>query len=492
MRSTDRAAAVAEFIARNLQELNGTPDDPHSFDGLDAFLDAQVYRLSHWKAAADEINYRRFFDINELAAVCMESPQVFAESHGLVFELLVHGDVSGLRVDHIDGLYDPAEYLRRLQRGYLVALGKDLHQRAAAARSVSTGTRGDGVTGTRGHGDAGTLVPPLGVSASPLTASQHPAPPGPPPPWSDIEPAFLPAVTEMTCTQRAALPLYVVVEKILGADEALPEDWLLAGTTGYDFLNSVAGLFVDPSSLTELSKIYGRFIDERLDFREVAQQSKRQIFRASMSSELQLLAHRLNRISQRHRRSRDFTLNTLRTALREILVCFSVYRTYIREGYVLERDRQAVCRAAAQAKRRNPATDADAFDFIRDVLLLERPPDLNEAGRRERELFVGRVQQVTSPVTAKGIEDTAFYRVFPLASLNEVGSSPLRGAVRIEDFHRHNLARQAAWPQSLIATTTHDTKRSEDARADQRAFRNPPSLAQSGESLGPFEPPASP
>ena len=154
----------------------------------------------------------------------------------------------------------------------------------------------------------------------------------------------------MTCTERTALPLYVVVEKILGADETLPEDWLLAGTTGYDFLNSVAGLFVDPAGLAELSKIYGRFIDERLDFREVAQQSKRQIFRASMSSELQLLAHRLNRISQRHRRSRDFTLNTLRTALREILACFSVYRTYIREGYVSERDRQAVCRA-----RRRPS-----------------------------------------------------------------------------------------------------------------------------------------
>ena len=317
----------------------------------------------------------------------------------------------------------------------------------------------------RGAGGEGNMLPSPNGSGAGGEGGMLPSSPGPPPPWSDIEPAFLPAVTEMTCTQRAALPLYVVVEKIFGTDEALPEDWLLAGTTGYDFLGSVAGLFVDPSGLAELSTIYGRFIDERLDFREVVQQSKRQIFRASMSSELQLLAHRLNRISQRHRRSRDFTLNTLRTALREILVCFSVYRTYIREGYVLERDRQAVCRAAAQAKRRNPATDAAAFDFIRDVLLLERPPDLDEAGRRERELFVGRVQQVTSPVTAKGIEDTAFYRVFPLASLNEVGSSPLRGAVRIEDFHQHNLARQAAWPQSLIATTTHDTKRSEDARA---------------------------
>ena len=130
---TDRAAAVAEFIRRNVQEFNGTPDDPHSYDSLDKLLDAQVYRLSHWKAAADEINYRRFFDINELAAVCMEAPEVFAESHRLVFDLLVRGDVDGLRVDHIDGLYEPTEYLRRLQKGYLLALGKALYQRATEA-----------------------------------------------------------------------------------------------------------------------------------------------------------------------------------------------------------------------------------------------------------------------------------------------------------------------------------------------------------------------
>jgi (1->4)-alpha-D-glucan 1-alpha-D-glucosylmutase len=291
------------------------------------------------------------------------------------------------------------------------------------------------------------------------------APDGAPPPWCDLEPVFLSRVTETTCTDRAALPLYVVVEKILSGDETLPEQWLLAGTTGYDFLNSAAGLFVDPSGLAELTKIYGRFIDQRVDFREVAHQSRLLIFRTAMSSELHLLAHRLNRISGRYRRSRDFTLDALRTALREILACFPVYRTYVREDHVSERDRQVVCRAAAQAKHHNPAINSDVFDFIRDVLLLECPPGLDEAGRRERELFVGRVQQVTSPVMAKGIEDTAFYRYFPLVSLNEVGGDGGRGAASIEDFHRRNLARQIAWPQSLICTTTHDTKRSEDARA---------------------------
>ena len=183
-----------------------------------------------------------------------------------------------------------------------------------------------------------------------------------------------------------------------------------------------------------------------------------------MSSELQLLAHRLNRISERHRRTRDFTLNSLRIALREILVCFPVYRTYIHEGQVSDRDRQVICRAVAQAKRRNRVGNAAVFDFIRDLLLLESPPDLDESGCRERELFVGRVQQVTSPLMAKGVEDTAFYRFFPLASLNEVGGAPDR-AVSVEEFHRQNQARRACFPRSLLASTTHDTKRSEDARA---------------------------
>ena len=257
----------------------------------------------------------------------------------------------------------------------------------------------------------------------------------------------------------------VVVEKILGPEEPLPEHWPVAGTTGYDFLNHVNGLFVDAAGLSELGKVYSRFLDQKLDFREVAYQSKLLILRATMASEVHLLAHRLNRISRRHRRSRDFTLNALRGALREILACFPVYRTYIHEGHVSERDRQFVCRAVAQAKRRNPTLDAAVFDFIRDVLLLQLPPPLDEADRRERELFVGRFQQATSPVMAKGIEDTAFYRYCPLLSLNEVGGDPARGPTTLEEFHRQNLARQARWPRSLLATSTHDVKRSEDTRA---------------------------
>ncbi len=262
-----------------------------------------------------------------------------------------------------------------------------------------------------------------------------------------------------------ALPLYVVVEKILGGEESLPGQWMAAGTTGYDFTSGVNGLFVDPVGLRDLTTIYNRFVDQHLAFREVAHQSKLLIFRTAMSSDLQLLAHRLNRISERNRRSRDFTLNALRMALREILACFPVYRTYIHRGEVSEQDRQILCRTVAQAKRRNPTINAAVFDFIRDVLLLEAPPDLGEAGRHERDLFVGRFQQVTSPVMAKGIEDTAFYRYFPLVSLNEVGGDPSRGATSLAEFHRHNRLRQTDWPQSLTCSSTHDTKRSEDARA---------------------------
>lgn len=421
---TAGSTAVAEFIDRNVREFNGRSDDPRSYDPLDRLLDQQVYRLSHWKAAADEINYRRFFDINDLAAVCMEDARVFEESHRLVCEMLARSEANGLRVDHIDGLYDPRDYLRRLQRCYVHAVAKEELRRRA--------TGGDGAAENAEQADldelAAAIVPPQ---------------PAPGRDW----------------------PLYVVAEKILGPEEPLPEPWLVAGTTGYDFLNSVNRLLVNPSGVTELIRVYDRFIDERLDFAEVAHQSKRLILREAMASELQLLARRLNRISERHRRCRDFTLNTLRVALREILAWFPVYRTYIREGEVSDRDRQVVCRAVAQAKRQNPASDAEAFDFLRGVLLLEQPPGLDEAGCRERELFVGRFQQVTSPVTAKGIEDTAFYRYFPLASLNEVGGDPRQHGVTIEDFHQQNIARQARSPETLLSTTTHDTKRSEDVRA---------------------------
>ena len=433
---TERTPAIGEFIGRNIKEFNGIPADPHSYDALDKLLDQQVYRLSHWKAAADEINYRRFFDINELASVCMEEPRVFSEGHCLIFELLVRGDVDALRVDHIDGLYDPQGYLQHLQLGYLLALGKAHYRQATATETPA--------------------------KANSISGAVQPADP---PAWNDIEPVFLKLIVASTRVSHEFLPLYVLVEKILSDSDSLPLEWLSAGTTGYDFLKSLSGLFVDPLGLEELYNIYSRFIGQRLDFLEIAHQSKLLILRVAMSSDLQLLTYKLNRISERYRRSRDFTMNTLQNALREIIAGFPIYRTYIRENHISERDRMVVIHAAARAKRRNPAANAAVFDFVRDVLLLERPPDIDEKTSHERNLFVGRVQQVTSSVMAKGIEDTAFYRYFPMSSLNEVGSDPIEGATSIKEFHRHNLYRRTKWPQSLVCTTTHDTKRSEDTRA---------------------------
>ena len=434
----------------------------------------------------------------------MEEPKVFEESHRLIFELLVRGDAEGLRIDHIDGLFDPQEYLHRLQWEYLRGLGR-VHTSKRSTKSARS---------REGEAPAGPSVTPQ-ASAGAATRQEPPpaetspsnglAPSSPPvqPEWKDLEPQFLremsnrfglelplsdpifqtPAETVQIVGIAGAErekplqpPLYVVVEKILGPEEPIPKTWPVAGTTGYDFTNLVGGLFVDPAGFAELQKNYQRFIDEEMIFREVAYQSKTLILRVSMSSDLQLLAHRLNRLSERHRHYRDFTLNELRSALREVMACFPVYRTYIRQGEVSEQDRQFICRAAAQAKRRNPARNPALFDFIRDVLLLETPPDLDRSGTMERAMFVGRFQQTTSPVMAKGIEDTAFYRHFPLASLCEVGGDPTRGATLPEEFHRENLVRQAQWPHSLICTSTHDTKRSEDVRARIDVLSEIPSL----------------
>ncbi len=496
-RLINESPRIAEFVRRNLQQFNGRPEESHSFDLLDTLLDQQVYRLSHWKAASDEINYRRFFDINELATVSMEETEVFEASHELVFNLLVRGDVTGLRIDHIDGLFDPMGYLWRLQWGYVRALGRAAYQRLW----IEPATASAPAQQTRATVAAAGAPPPEG-SAEAAEADDVPALEVPD--WKQIEPHFLHAVwqrvgglhpsrafpsaelpqpeagreegVELQAAPQSRLPLYVVVEKILSADEPLPAEWPVAGTTGYDFLNTVNRLLIDPRGLDEIVKMYGRFINQRPDFDEVVYQSKMLILRAAMSSELQLLAYRLNRISEQHRRSRDFTLNTLRSALREILACFPIYRTYIGSGEVPERDRHFVYRAAAQAKRRNPATNAAAFDFVRDVILLERPPEMDEAGRRQRELFVGRFQQVTSPVMAKGVEDTAFYRYLPLTSLNEVGGEPAAGALSVEEFHGENLARLGQRPWSLTCTTTHDTKRSEDVRARINVLTEIPQL----------------
>lgn len=376
---------ITNFLDDNVRLFNGTKGDPRSFDLLDALLNDQAYRLAYWRAAAEEINYRRFFDINELAAIRMEDEEVMNASHALIFQLVKEGCVTGLRIDHVDGLSDPGRYLR--------------HWQAWAQREL----------------------------------------------------------------QR---PLFLLVEKILGKDEPLPETWPVSGTTGYDFLNLVNGLFVHTAHERTMDDLYARFVGRRSSFEELVYESKKLIMHASMASEINVLGHQLNLLSERDRRSRDFTLNSLTNAIREIIACFPVYRTYVTDGPepLLDRDRAYIRLAVARAKRKNPALSGLVFDFVRSLLLKEWD-ERTQPDRRDQLRFVMKFQQMTSPVTAKGIEDTAFYMYNRLASLNEVGGDPRQFGVPLAAFHKRMRERQAYWSSSLSATSTHDTKRSEDGRA---------------------------
>ncbi|HSC56166.1 MAG TPA: malto-oligosyltrehalose synthase, partial [Nitrospira sp.] len=279
---------------------------------------------------------------------------------------------------------------------------------------------------------------------------------------------YLQQLRELTLPPEDSLqpPLYVVVEKILGKDEPLPEAWPVQGTTGYDFLNQVNGLFVAGTNEQFFTHFYSKAIEREDEYSDLVYACKQLIMQVSMASEINVLGHQLNGISERDRRSRDFTLNNLTNAIREIIACFPVYRTYVTEGMptVADRDRAYIHMAVARAKRRNPTISGQVFDFIRSILLKQRE-SRTKADQDEQIRFVMKFQQTTSPVTAKGVEDTAFYRYHRLISLNEVGGEPEQFGLSVEDFHKRMWERQARWPHALSASSTHDTKRSEDLRA---------------------------
>jgi (1->4)-alpha-D-glucan 1-alpha-D-glucosylmutase len=414
---------VGEQVRRIVVLFNGTPGRPHSFDLLDNLLNHQAYRLSFWRVASDEINYRRFFDVNELAAISMEKPEVFAATHELVLGLLADGKVKGLRIDHPDGLFDPQQYLERLQEEFFLAVSR----RVFAADPDFRGCEWE-------------------AFEEPLLARVRLTPAG-------------------GTDDLVHRPLYTVVEKILGKGEPVPVSWPVHGGTGYAFLNTLNGLFVETDHATLFSRIYQRWAHSDLPFPDLVYRKKFLILQVSLSSELHMLAHQLDRLSEKSRWSRDFTLNSLRHALRDIIACFPVYRSYIRSLPIDQRDRYYVETAVNQAKQKNPAISASLFDFVRDMLLLRYPAGFTEVDRAEQRRFVGKFQQVTSPVMAKGVEDTTFYVYNRLLSLNEVGGDPDQFGISVDTFHRRNQDRQARWPHSLSATSTHDTKRSEDVRA---------------------------
>lgn len=397
-----RSPMVRQRIEKSVAELNGVPGDDKSFEALHELIKTQAYRLAYWRVAADDINYRRFFDVNDLAALRMEREEVFAATHGFILDLIAKGKVNGLRIDHPDGLYDPAQYFRRLRSGI--------------------------------HG------------------------------------------VEIGHLATAGAGSYVLVEKILMNDEPLPREWPVDGTTGYEFSNLVNGLMVDHSSALKMERNYRAFTGRSLDFAEVVYRSKSQILKTLLSSELNMLANALSRIALANRHTCDFTLNSLRRALEKIIANFPVYRTYVSGESISNEDRHYVEQAVAASKARSRAGDLSIFDFIRRMMLVDTPTN-EPAGRRRTILrFAMKLQQVTSAVMAKGLEDTALYRYHRLVCLNDVGGNPATFGVSAAQFHRANQERREHWPNSMLATSTHDSKRSEDVRARIAVLSEIPAL----------------
>jgi (1->4)-alpha-D-glucan 1-alpha-D-glucosylmutase len=393
--------AVVRAIGRLVESYKGEVGRPETFALLDDLVEAQFYRLAYWRMASESINYRRFFDITDLVGVRVEDPEVFEARHGRILRLVEEGIVTGLRIDHIDGLYDPVGHLRRLQ------------------------SRLD-------------------------------------PSWNG---------------DPAEPPFYVVVEKIVAPDEPLPSNFACSGTTGYEFLNRLNAVFVDPHGLEQLERVYAELIegdrpavDQDGDgeiFDEVVYRSKKRVIDELFSGEMHELSEALVGLAAHDRNARDFSPAELSRAFVEVTACMSVYRTYIRSADLGEQDRERIERAIAEARERSAAElDPRIFGFLRAVLLVA-PPVYLESKKDDWLDFVMKWQQFTGRVTAKGVEDTAFYVYNRLLSLNEVGGEPGGEWIGdpVESFHSFNAAQAARWPFNLNTTSTHDTKRSEDLRA---------------------------
>jgi len=367
---------IREHVRKRLAFYNGTVGDPDSYNPLDNLLAEQLFRLSFWKVASEEINYRRFFQINDLISLSMEQESVFKHVHELVFRLIGEGKITGLRIDHIDGLYHPLEYLRRIRQA-----------------------------------------------------------------WPD---------------------LYVVVEKILTRDEEIPGSWPVQGTTGYDFLYYANELFCERKSRRSFDKVYGRVFGQ--EYHALVADKKREILERYMGGDVDNLAHLTKTVFSTYRHGGDLTLYALRDAITEVMAQFPVYRTYMDGEERRESDRAYIQRAVNQAVRHNPGLWYE-MNFIEKFLLLQFTEYLQEEGRRPWVHFVMRFQQYTAPLTAKGVEDSAFYVYNRLLSLNEVGGCPDQFGLAPEEVHAFFVRRRQQHAHGLNATATHDTKRGEDARA---------------------------
>lgn len=400
-------------LRKALDRINGVEGDPRSFDCLHDLLEMQPWRLAYWRVSTEEINYRRFFDINDLVGLRMENPAVFAATHCLIRRLLARGEVTGLRIDHCDGLFNPMQYLIRLQMLYVASqcLGE-----AAQAPTAANGIELQVREALRPHD------------------------------WT---------------TEQG--PLYVVVEKILEPRESLPPEWPVRGTSGYDFVYSGNQVFIRTENEGRFTSFYDSLVGHASDPETIIYQSKLNVMRNALSSEVYVLTNLLSRLASSNRRARDFTDDLLETVVRETIACFPVYRTYIdHRGQYTERDRAFIRQAILRAKRRNREMDASVFDFLENTLLLHGK-QANETDTREL-YFALKFQQLTGPVMAKGVEDTSFYVYNRFISSNDVGSSIHAFGITAEAFHEANRERLRVAPDAILATSTHDTKRSEDVR----------------------------
>jgi len=386
---------VSHYLEQTLAFFNGESGDPASFDRMHQLLCRQPYRLLYWKTGRDRLNYRRFFDIAELAGVRVEDPQVFAATHSLARRLAREGKIGGLRLDHVDGLYDPAGYLRRLQEEL---------------------------------------------------------------PSGDIGP-------DQRSAQDSGQNFYVVVEKILSHDETLPWDWPVAGTTGYDFLNALNGVFVDREGFATLEQEYHRITGSPASFEDVVYTNKKRAITDLFGPEFRNLTRSLAQLAEPDRYADDLPDGELARALIEVTACLTIYRTYHHGDAISSQERGFIGRAVAEARRRSTGLDQRALDFVQRVALGEYLEGSGPEQRAHWDGFVARWRQFTGPVMAKGLEDTSLYSYNPLVSLNEVGGTPTEERLSVATFHQHNARQQRGWPHSLNATASHDTKRSEDVRA---------------------------
>ncbi|MGI3903231.1 MAG: malto-oligosyltrehalose synthase [Janthinobacterium lividum] len=386
---------IAEAIEAAVARFNGTPGNVRSWRPLEGLIRQQFWRAAHFRTAADDINYRRFFNINDLAGLRMELPAVFDHAHRLVATMLRDGTIDGLRIDHIDGLLDPKGYLERLR-----------------ARAPN----------------------------------------------------------------RQGQASYLVVEKILGPEEPLRADWPVDGTTGYEVTNQLLAVMIDPAAEASFSRIYAEFAGEADRFARTLRMSKKLIMDNEMSSELNSLAREITRVARRNPKTSDFTRNLLRRALREVVANFPVYRTYIDfAGVPTEEDRQSLDTAIAAARRTETTIDSSVYTFLYDLLTGDLVAGPKSGLSRNAVLHAAmRFQQYTGPVTAKGLEDTAFYRYNRFIGLNEVGGHPTDFGRPLQDFHDANAERAEHWPHSMLTTSTHDTKRGEDTRARLAALSELP------------------